>query len=108
MVDALAGTGKSHLARCLINRWGSMRDAGQVFLVMALRTRTLRQEFVEALLADKVASFEVCCSLVALIFGTLSSLSFPQALSQLSGAMFALACLASSSAISLGLRMSSF
>ena len=76
VVDALAGTGKSHLARCLINRWGSMRDAGQGFLVMALRTRTLRQEFLETRLADKVALFEVCCSLVALIFGTLSSLSF--------------------------------
>ena len=109
VVDALAGTGKSHPARCLINRWGSMRDAGQGFLVMALRARTLRQEFLEALLADKVAVFEVCCSLVALIFGALSSLSFcPQSLSQLSGAMFALPCLASSSAISLGLRRSPF
>ena len=55
VVDALAGTGQSHLARCLINCWGSMRDAGQGFLVMALRTRTLRQELLETLLADKVA-----------------------------------------------------
>ena len=31
VVDALAGTGKSHLARCLINRWGSMRDSSQGF-----------------------------------------------------------------------------
>ena len=76
VVDALAGTGKSHLARCLINRWGSLRNAGQACLVMALRTRTLRQEFLEALLADKVALFEVRCSLVALVFDTLSSLSF--------------------------------
>ena len=32
VVDALAGTGKSHLARCLINRWGSLRGGSQGFL----------------------------------------------------------------------------
>ena len=72
VVDAFAGAGKSHLARCLINRWGSMRDDSQGFLVMALRTRTLRQEFLETLLLDKVALFKLlCCSLAAL------SLHFP-------------------------------
>ena len=55
MVNALAGPGKSHLARCLVNRWGSMSDNRQGFLVMALRARTLRQELLETLLLDKVA-----------------------------------------------------
>ena len=54
VVDALAGTGKSQLARCLINRWGSLRDNGQGFLLMTLRTRSLRTEFLESLLSDKV------------------------------------------------------
>jgi hypothetical protein len=57
LVDALAGTGKSHLARCLINRWGDSADPKQGFLVVALRTRTLRQEFLESVLADQVATF---------------------------------------------------
>ena len=56
VVNALAGTGKSHLARCLINRWGNMADPADGFLVVALRTRTLRQEFLDSLLADKVAA----------------------------------------------------
>ena len=47
VVGALAGTGKSHLARCLINRWGSLRDNSQGFLLMTLRARNLRQEFLE-------------------------------------------------------------
>jgi len=33
-----------------------MRDNSQPFLVMALRARTLRQEFLDSLLADKVAA----------------------------------------------------
>ena len=58
-MDALAGTGKSHLARCLVNRWGSMRNNSQGFLVVALRTRTLRQELLETRLSDKVALFKI-------------------------------------------------
>jgi hypothetical protein len=54
VVDALAGTGKSHLARCLINRWGEVADNSLGFLVVALRTRTLRQEFLQSVLADQV------------------------------------------------------
>jgi hypothetical protein len=50
VVDALAGTGKSHLARCIINRWvhkwGPTSDG---FLLVALRTRTLRHEFMESM-----------------------------------------------------------
>ena len=57
VVDALAGTGKSHLARCLINRWGEVADSNLGFLVVALRTRTLRQEFLETVLSDKVPTF---------------------------------------------------
>jgi hypothetical protein len=53
LVDALAGTGKSHLARCLINRWGDSADPKKGFLVVALRTRTLHQEFLETVLSDK-------------------------------------------------------
>jgi len=45
---------KSHLARCLINRWGLLRDNSQGFLLMTLRIRSLRQEFLESLLSDKV------------------------------------------------------
>jgi hypothetical protein len=50
VVDALAGTGKSHLARCIIHqwvhKWGSEVDG---FLLVALRTRTLRHEFMESM-----------------------------------------------------------
>jgi chromosomal replication initiation ATPase DnaA len=59
VVDALAGTGKSHLARCLINRWGEVADNSLGFLVVALRTRTLRQEFLESVLADQVDRFKI-------------------------------------------------
>ena len=48
VVGALAGTGKSHLARCLINRWGLLRDNSQGFLLMTLRARNLRTEFLES------------------------------------------------------------
>jgi hypothetical protein len=49
VVDALAGTGKSHLARCMINRWASIGNSNDGFLVVALRTRTLRHEFMTSL-----------------------------------------------------------
>ena len=55
VVDASAGTGKSHLAQCLINRWGSLRDSNQGFLLITLRARNLRTEFLESLLSDKAA-----------------------------------------------------
>ena len=48
VVDALAETGKSHLARCLINRWGLLRDNSRGSLLMTLRARNLRQEFLDS------------------------------------------------------------
>ena len=86
---------KSHLARCLIRRWGSMRDSNHGFLVMALRARTLRQEFWETLVLGKVALLKLlCCSLVALslLFSLALCIRYPlpQYLSQLSGAVLAL------------------
>ena len=80
VVDALAGTGKSQLARCLINRWGSLRDNGQGFLLMTLRTRSLRTEFLESLLLDKAVVLNKIIilllsrrSLLAHRFGALAS-----------------------------------
>ena len=80
VVDALAGTGKSHLARCLINRWGSLRDSSQGFLLMTLRTRSLRTEFLESLLLDKAVVLNKIIilllsrrSLLAHRFGALAS-----------------------------------
>ena len=80
VVDALAGTGKSQLARCLINRWGSLRDNGQGFLLMTLRTRSLRTEFLESLLLDKAVVLNKILilllsrrSLLAHRFGALAS-----------------------------------
>ncbi len=57
VADALAGTGKSHLARCLINRWGLMRGSSLGCLVTALRTSTLRQELLDTLLSDNISLF---------------------------------------------------
>jgi hypothetical protein len=80
LVDALAGTGKSHLARCLINRWGALADPKQGFLVVALRTRTLRQDFLETVLSDKVPhSSDRLLSSFALL-PSLSMLALPVAL----------------------------
>ena len=79
VVDALAGTGKSQLARCLINRWGSLRDSSHGFWLMTVRTRRLRTEFLESLLSDKVIVLNKiillrsCRPLVALCFGALAS-----------------------------------
>jgi hypothetical protein len=66
VVDALAGTGKSQLARCLINRWGSLRDNGQGFLMMTLRTRILRTELLESLLLDKAVVLNKIINLLIL------------------------------------------
>ena len=83
MVDALAGTGKSDLAQCLINRWGSLRDGSQGLLLMTLHTRNLRQEFLESLLSDKVVMLKLlCCSLVALSLHFASALSLRSLLTQ--------------------------
>ena len=80
VVDALAGTGKSQLARCLINRWGLLRDSSQGVLLMTLRARSLRTEFLESLLSDKVVVLNKIIilllsrrSLLALRFGALAS-----------------------------------
>jgi hypothetical protein len=80
VVDALAGTGKSQLARCLINRWGSLRDSSQGFLLITLRTRSLRTEFLESLLLDKAVVLNKIIimllsrrSLLAHRFGALAS-----------------------------------
>ena len=76
VVDALAGTGKSHLARCLISRWGSLRHSSEGYLLTTLRTRSLRQEFLESLLSDKVALLKLLgCSIVALSLHFASALS---------------------------------
>ena len=80
VVDALAGTGMSQLAPCLINRWGLLRDGSQGILLMTPRARSLRTEFLESLLWDNVVVLNTIIilllsrrSLLALRFGALAS-----------------------------------
>ena len=48
-IHALAGTGKTHVLKCLLHGWNRIRETG-TFVVVALRTRELREEMWRDLL----------------------------------------------------------
>ena len=54
LVHALAGTGKSYILQAILANWVHARQTNDRYILLTLRNRPLRHEFLETLLANKI------------------------------------------------------